>query len=160
MPAGINTVRPGKAEGVGVDVDTIPGVTTRNPPASPEAIAATGQLLPAEMPEDYAALLSQADGVLANHFALYSCRDLPERNATFEIGEYAPGFVIVGGDGGGSAIVMRGGSGRSPVFLVGHGDMQPAHMVRLAGSLAEWIEIGCPVDPDAEPSAPADPGRE
>lgn len=134
-----------------MNVAAIPKVMTLNQPASPEAIAAAGRLLPAVMPEDYAALLAQADGLLANHFALYSCRDLPERNATFEVGKYAPGFVIVGGDGGGSAIVMRGGPGRSPVFLVGHGDMQPSHMELLAGSLAEWIEIGCPVDPDAAP---------
>jgi SMI1 / KNR4 family (SUKH-1) len=133
-----------------VDVAAIPEVMTRNPPAAPEAIAAASRLLPAELPEDYAALLAQADGLLANHFALYSCSDLPERNATFEVGKYAPGFVIVGGDGGGSAIVMRGGPGRSPVFLVGHGVMQSEFMERLAHSLAEWIDLGCPVDPDAE----------
>ncbi len=131
----------------------------RNLPASPEAIAAASRLLPAEMPEDYAALLAQADGILANHFALYPCEALPERNATFEVGKYAPRFVIVGGDGGGSAIVMCGGPGHSPVFLVGHGVMQPEFMECLAGSLAEWIEAGCPVDPDAEPSAAADPCR-
>jgi hypothetical protein len=46
---------------------------------------------------------------------------------------------------------MRGGLGRSPVFLVGHGVMQPAYMVRLADSLEEWIAAGCPVDPGVGP---------
>jgi len=134
-----------------VDVAAIPEPRTLHPPATGEAVAAVSRLLPAELPEDYAALLAQSDGVYANHFALYPCEVLPERNATFEVGVYAPGFVIVGGDGGGSAIIMRGGLGRSPVFLVGHGDMQPAHMVRLADSLAEWVAAGCPADADAAP---------
>lgn len=133
-----------------MNVAAIPEVLARNPPAAPEAIAAASRLLPTELPEDYAALLVQADGLLAKHFALCSCGDLPERNATFEVGKYAPEFVIVGGDGGGSAIVMRGGPGRSPVFLVGHGAMQPEFMERLADSLAEWIDLGCPVDPAPE----------
>ena len=141
-----------------MNVSAIPEGRTLNPHASAQAIADVSRFLPAELPEDYAALLAQADGVAADHFTLYSCGELAERNATFEVGKYAPGFVIIGGDGGGSAIVMRGGLGRSPVFLVGHGVMQPAYMVRLAGSLAEWIETGCPVDPDAEPGAAADGG--
>lgn len=140
-----------------MDVAAVPEPRTLHPPAGRDVIAAISRLLPAELPEDYAALLAQSDGVYANHFALYPCEVLPERNATFEVGKYAPGFVIVGGDGGGSAIVMRGGPGRSPVFLVGHGVMQPSHMERLADSLADWIEAGCPVDPDAEPDAA--PGR-
>lgn len=139
-----------------MDVAAIPEGRTLNPPASAEGITGVSRLLPAPLPEDYAALLTQADGVHADQFVLYSCRDLPERNTTFEVGVYAPGFVIVGGDGGGSAIVMRGGPGQSPVFLVGHGTMQPADMIYLAGSLAEWIEAGCPVDPDVEPGTTAD----
>jgi hypothetical protein len=133
-----------------VDVAAIPQPRTLHPAATPEAIASISQLLPAELPEDYATLLTQSNGVYANHFALYPCEVLPERNATFEVGVYAPGYVLVGGDGGGSAIVMLGGPGRSPVFLVDHGAMTPSHMERLADSLAEWIEAGCPVDLDAE----------
>ena len=124
-----------------VDVSAIPG--THAPPASAAAVAGTGLL-----PEDYATLLAQADGVAADHFILYSCVELPERNATYEVDRYAPGFVTVGDDGGGSALVMRAGPGRSPVFRVGHGTMTPPDMVRLADSLAEWIGAGCPVDGD------------
>ena len=138
-----------------MNVSVIPEDRILNPPASAQAIADVSRFLPAQLPEDYAALLAQADGVAADHFTLYRCEELPERNTTFEIGEYAPGFVIIGGDGGGSALVMRGGPGRSPVFLVGHGDMQPARMVLLAGSLVGWIESGCPVDTDPAPDGGA-----
>src|SRR4051794_39118325 len=105
---------------------------TLNPPASVQAILGVSQYLPADLPEDYSALLAQADGVAANHFTLFSCEELPERNATFEIGKYLPGFVIIGGDGGGSALIMQGGRGRSPVYLVGHGAMFPEFMELLA----------------------------
>ena len=49
------------------------------------------------------------------------------------------------------------GAGRSPVFLVGHGVMQPAFMARQSDSLAGRVAAGYPVDPDAEPptSGPA-----
>ncbi len=132
-----------------VEVASIPEVIVANPPASAEAVAAADRLLPAAMPEEYAALLAQAAGVIANRFVLYSCHELPERNATFQVSEYAPGFVAIGDDNGGMAIVLQGGPGRSPVFVVGHGTMQRADMVQVAGSLVEWIGAGCPVDPDA-----------
>jgi hypothetical protein len=128
-----------------VDISAVPGVITLNPPASAGAVAALRGRLPAELPGDYTALLARADGVVADRFVLYSCEDLPERNETFEVGEYAPGYVAVGDDNGGSAIVMRGGPGLSPVFLVGHGTMQPADMVELAVTLSDWIAAGCPL---------------
>ncbi len=139
-----------------MNVSAIPKGRKLYPPATAEAIAGVSRFLPAELPEDYATLLSQADGVYADHFTLFSCEELPERNATFEIGKYLPGFVIIGGDGGGSALIMRGGRGRPPVYLVGHGAMFPEFMFLLAESLEEWITAGCPVDPDAEPSAAPD----
>lgn len=128
-----------------VNLSTIPGVVALNSPASTDAIAALVGQLPTELPEEFVSLLTLADGIVADHFVLYSCADLPERNATFEVAEYAPDFVIVGDDGGGSAIVMRGGPGPSPVFIVGHGTMQLADMVRLADGLADWVAAGCPV---------------
>jgi hypothetical protein len=132
-----------------VEVAAIPDVIALKPPASADAIRSVSQRLPTELPEDYAALLTQSDGVIANTFILYSCDELPERNETFEVGEYAPGYVAVGDDNGGRAIILRGGRGCSPVFLVGHGTMQPADMVRVAESLSEWIGAGCPLDADA-----------
>src|SRR4051794_12977758 len=129
-----------------MDVAAIPDAIALSPPASAEAVASASRLLPAPLPEDYAALLAQADGVVADAFVLYSCGELPERNATFEVGTYAPGFVAVGDDNGGRAIVMRGGSGRSPVFLVGQGTMLPACMIQIAGSLSEWLAEGCPLE--------------
>jgi len=129
-----------------VDVNLIPGIMTLNPPASSEAILKVGEVLPAELPEEYATLLSHADGITAERFILYSCEELPERNSTFEVGLYAPGFVAIGDDNGGTAIVMRGGRGHSPVYLVGRGTMQPDDMVHVAICLSDWMKAGCPTD--------------
>jgi hypothetical protein len=132
-----------------VDLTTIPGVARLNLPASAASIGALGPQLPAELPEDYATLLGQSDGVQADGFILYSSAEMPERNETYEVGEYATGYIAIGDDNGGRAIMMRGGSGRSPVFLVGHGIMQQADMIEVARSLPEWVAAGCPLDIDA-----------
>ncbi|MBX9623174.1 MAG: SMI1/KNR4 family protein [Gemmataceae bacterium] len=128
-----------------MDLSRIPGLISVNPPGSAAAIRAAADRLAAALPDEYAAFLAEADGLLANHFVLYSAADLPERNDTYEVAEYAPGYVTIGNDNGGRAIVMRGGPGPSPVCLVGHGTMQPADMVAVSPSLADWIAAGCPL---------------
>jgi len=131
-----------------MDVTTIPGVITQYPPASPESVDRLRAELGLELPDEYAAFLAQADGLHAGSFTLYPSENVPERNRTFEVALYAPGFLIIGGDGGGQAIVLRAGRGTSPVFLVGHGVMTPDRMVRVAASLSEWVRLGCPLDDD------------
>ena len=126
----------------------IPEIITTCPPASPEAIARLRAELGLELPDEYSSLLAQADGVYANSLTLYSCGDVPERNRTYEVAVYAPGFLAIGDDGGGQAIVLRAGHGTSPVFVVGHGSMSSARLVRVADSLSDWIRRGCPLDAD------------
>jgi hypothetical protein len=130
-----------------MDLSAVPGLLTLGPPASDEAIATATLSLAAGMPEEYSVLLRQADGVAADAFVLYACDELSERNEILGIGESAPGYVAIGDDNGGRAIVLRGGPGRSPVWLVGHGSMSPADMKPLAGSLDEWVKAGCPLAP-------------
>lgn len=123
----------------------IPDLITCNPPAPQAALASLPGRLACRLPEDYADFLAETDGIIADRFILYSCEDLPERNATFEVAEYAPGFVAIGDDNGGTAIMMRAGPGSSPVLIVGHGSMQPADMVQVADSLDAWLATGCPL---------------
>ena len=129
-----------------MDVTTIPGILARNPPASPESVARLRAELGQELPDEYVALLAQADGLHADSFTLYPSESVPERNRTYEVAVYAPGFLTIGDDGGGQAIVLREGRGPSPVFVVGHGAMTPDHMARVAASLSEWVRLGCPLD--------------
>jgi streptogramin lyase len=126
-----------------LDIASLPEGSVVGPPASAQAIAAAAAALPAAMPEELAAFLALANGVTANTFAIYSCEALGERNATYEVGVYAPGFVTFGDDGGGCALMLRGGPGASPVYLVDHGSMSPECMEELAPSFAAWIASGC-----------------
>ena len=87
-----------------------------------------------------------ADGASADVFMIYSCKALPERNVTYEVGKYAPGYVTIGDNGGGSALMLRGGPGPSPVYLVGHGVMSPKFMEEIAPSFSTWIATGCPLE--------------
>jgi hypothetical protein len=130
-----------------MDVAEIPGIITRHPPASPEAINRLRAELGLELlPGEYVAFLAQADGVEADAFSLYPCQDVPERNRTYEVALYAPGYFAIGDDGGGRAIVLRAGDEASPVFVVGHGSMSPDEMRKVAGSLSDWVRLGCPFD--------------
>ena len=129
-----------------MDIGTIPGIITQYPPASPESIARLRADLGLELPFEYIALLTQADGVHTDSLALYPSGDVPERNRTYEVAVYAPGFLAIGDDGGGQAIALRAGRGPSPVFVVGHGVMTPDHMATVAASLSDWLRLGCPLD--------------
>jgi hypothetical protein len=126
-------------------VTDIPDVITRNPPASPDAIRRLRAEVALELSDDYVALLAQADGVCADSFTLYPCEGVLERNVTFEVANYAPGYLAIGDDGGGRAIMLRGGN-TSPVFVVGHESMSPEDMKQVAAGLSEWVQLGCPLD--------------
>lgn len=132
-----------------IDLSRLPQGSTLNPPATAEAIAAAAAALPAQMPAELTELLAQADGVVANLFVIYGCESLPERNATYEVGVYAPGFVTFGDNNGGCALMLRGGADPSPVFLVDHGAMTEDVMEEIAPSLTEWIAHGCPFRSEA-----------
>lgn len=73
----------------------------------------------------------------------YALADLLERNQTYETREYCPGWLTIGDDGGGSAIVVTPDKWPTPVFLVGHGSMSRADFVEVAEDLDAWVRSGC-----------------
>ncbi|RIQ14405.1 hypothetical protein [Jiangella rhizosphaerae] len=44
---------------------------------------------------------------LANGTAIYGPHSICERNTTYEVEEYSPGWVLIGDDGGGAGYLMR-----------------------------------------------------
>jgi hypothetical protein len=100
------------------------------------------------LPDEYVALLARADGVYTGSFTLYPSADVPERNRTYEVAVYAPGFLAIGDDARGQAILLRAGRRPSPVLVVGHGVRTPDNMVTVAASLSEWVRAGCPLGGD------------
>ncbi|SEF30541.1 hypothetical protein SAMN03159371_04869 [Variovorax sp. NFACC28] len=73
----------------------------------------------------------------------YAFADLLERNETYETREYCPGWLTIGDDGGGSAIVVAPDKWPTPVYLVGHGSMSRSDFVEVADDLDEWVRSGC-----------------
>ncbi|MFX4292567.1 SMI1/KNR4 family protein [Streptomyces bohaiensis] len=73
---------------------------------------------------------------------------LPERNATYEVARWAPEWVLVGDDSGGTGLFMRRhGPDRTSVHLLGLGAVEPdvaAAGERVTGDLGAWLAAGAP----------------
>ncbi|QQP99807.1 SMI1/KNR4 family protein [Lysobacter enzymogenes] len=77
---------------------------------------------------------------------LYPADEIVERNETYETREYCPGYLTVGDDGGGRAVVVHAALTPPTVFVVGHGSMSEADFVAVGSGLQAWIEGGCAMD--------------
>ena len=120
----------------------IPDITSIAPAATAAQIDALATALGLELPEEYRALLAEANGVSANLVQIYPVEVVPERNETYEVAKYAPGYLVVGTVNDFPVLLRAGRS--SPVYENDWGAMTHDCMDELAPSLAEWIERGCP----------------
>lgn len=77
---------------------------------------------------------------------LYASADLIERNDCYETRRYCQGYLSIGDDGGGRAIVVHAALTPPNVFVVGHGSMSEPDFETVHASLSAWIEAGCPLD--------------
>ncbi len=97
-------------------------------------------------PEHYLRFLKQSNGFDANLLRLYPVDELLERNLTYEVEQYCPGFINIGDDGGGQAILIKSAlSSDIGVYLVGHGVMSPDFMEIIGSDFISWLEEGCPL---------------
>ena len=78
------------------------------------------------------------------HF--YAVDQLAERNECYETHLYCPGFLAIGDDSGGRAIVINPQLALPPVFVVGHGSMSQEDFELVSHSLSAWVSSGCPLD--------------
>ena len=95
-------------------------------------------------PEYSGFLAAQTDSAPAGDFVLlYGQTDLGERNETFEVQTYLPGWVAIGDDGGGVAILMRL-DGSPSVYCCGHGALGSVDPELVTESFAAWLASDCP----------------
>jgi hypothetical protein len=120
----------------------IPEIMSIAPSATAAQIDSLANTLGLELPEEYRALLTEANGLSANLVQIYSTEEVPERNETFKVAEYAPGYLLIGTVND-FPILLRAGRA-SPVYENDSGAMTPDIMDELAPSLTAWIERGCP----------------
>jgi hypothetical protein len=97
------------------------------------------------VPPELETLWGLADGFMLNDgIKVYSTSEIIERNRTFEVDEYAPGYLMIADDSGGMAILVpRKIADTAPVFVVGQGVMDPDSARRVSESLTDWIDGGC-----------------
>lgn len=113
--------------------------------ATEAQIQAASRALGVHLPAYYAEFLRRTNSLgPEGSLVLYAVDDLAERNETFEVRAYAPGYLAVGDDSGGRSILIAlDGSPR--VFIVDQGSMDPDDFEEVAPNFAEWIEQGAPL---------------
>ncbi|MDN3238043.1 SMI1/KNR4 family protein [Pseudomonas sp. WAC2] len=94
----------------------------------------------------YRALLASHGGQFVGDLVrFYTADEIIERNDCYEVQLYCPGYLAIGDDSGGRAVVISLQLSSSPVFIVDHGSMTPEDFYLVAESLPSWVSEGCPL---------------
>ncbi len=95
------------------------------------------------LPDELKELLQFADGFLLDTGVhIFSAKELPEINARYSADIYAPEYIVIGGDSGGSAILVKKSINPSSVYIVEHASMQPRDMELISNTISDWINNG------------------
>ncbi|MFJ5875658.1 hypothetical protein ACIQD1_13160 [Streptomyces sp. NPDC093088] len=129
------------AAGVCSEGCRVTGPVLRLSAATPADVMRARAETEVNLPAPLVALWSVRGGLLAESgVAVYSAVDIGERNATYEVAQYAPGFLLVGDDSGGRGFLLRADDPDSAVFSSGLGDLDPADFEVVSADFASWIE--------------------
>ncbi|MBD0675635.1 hypothetical protein ACIQOW_30600 [Kitasatospora sp. NPDC091335] len=97
--------------------------------------------IPLGLPAPLLALWSVRDGLLtAAGVTVYPAGCIGERNTTYEVGRYAPGFLLIGDDSGGRGFLLRADDPDCAVFSSDLGDLDPAGFDVESTHFASWAE--------------------
>ena len=112
-----------------------------NPPASEAAIQRAESEYGGPLPADYVELVRVANGgCTEGNLSILEVEDCVQRNLDYEVGEYLPGFFMIGDDGGGTAILLNLRDRR--IYEADMGVMDVRFASLSAGSLDELLERG------------------
>ncbi|MGG3798506.1 SMI1/KNR4 family protein [Metabacillus fastidiosus] len=102
------------------------------------------------LPDDYKQLLQYTNGFAAeNGVVIFGTDTINERNITYEVSEYAKGYVAVGNNGGGKFLLMASNKSATELIQVDSGIMDPAYATVVSNSFVNWINNGA-INIDAE----------
>jgi len=117
--------------------DRLSGV---RPPQLPEVVSQADADLVTGLNGQLVALYGRCDGFLTDAgITIYEVDQLVERNATYEVAQYAPGYVLFGDDSGGRGFLLQAASAESPVFSTDLGDLDPDDFDIAGPSLSAWV---------------------
>jgi len=71
---------------------------------------------------------------------IYKIEDLAERNKTFEIFDYLPGYLLIGDDSGGKGILVSLDPANQRIYESGLGDLNPNDLNLISDSFQSWID--------------------
>lgn len=105
-----------------------------------------------KLPSVYKDLLRITNGLLNKQgLVIYGTNDITERNETWEVEQYATGYVAIGDDSGGNVFLMLQREEETRVISVDTGDMNPEHGIEITPNFAYWINNGCVIDEKLNP---------
>jgi hypothetical protein len=114
-----------------------------NAPASEEAIAALQSALGRPLPSSYLAFLRRAnggEGFVGEWYAmLWRCEDLIEYNRDYQVEELAPGFCLIGSNGGGEAYAFNLSTGSSALLQLPFIGMESQYADEVASSFDSFF---------------------
>ena len=114
---------------------------------SGQAIDALERWLGAPLPAHYLRFLQDGqESMRGEQVLLYGVDSLRERNETYETQQFCPGYMTIGDDSGGRAVMLALDGVDRAVYLVDHGSMQRDDFERVADDFAAWLAADCPVD--------------
>jgi hypothetical protein len=95
-------------------VDRFHRRTWHNVGATDEVIASVARELGQEFPSDYVRLIHETNGIEGfldgeQYVIFFPVTDLPKLNRAANVAEFAPSFLIIGSDGGGTSYGIVGG---------------------------------------------------
>lgn len=110
---------------------------------TPDSLDRLEQSLGFRLPDDHQKLLLVSDGLsIGGGLLIYGSEILVERNKTWEVAEYMPGFVAIGDSGAGEVFLMRLDSSDRSVYVVDSGVMDVEFMSKVGVSIEEWLKNG------------------
>ncbi|WP_434694681.1 SMI1/KNR4 family protein [Pseudomonas sp. Z1-14] len=125
-----------------MNIQSIEGLVVANNAISNAQLAELQRELGMQLPDVYVQMLNLANGFsLESGVVMYSSDELVERNETFEVKKYAPGYLAVGDDSGGRSILLS--LVNKGVYLVDQGSMDPDDFELINILLNDWINNGC-----------------
>jgi hypothetical protein len=117
-----------------------------NAPASEEVISVLLGTLRRSLPGQYLAFLRKANGgegfVGEEYAMLWRCEDLIGHNQSYQVEELAPGFFLIGSNGGGEAYAFDVSSGSSVLYQLPFIGMESQYANAVADSFDLFLSRG------------------
>lgn len=110
------------------------------PAPPPDAVVRAHESLPDGLNPQLRRMFEVCNGFLTNPgISVFEAECIVERNETYEVAEYAPGFVFFGDDSGGRGFLLHVATPDSPVYVSDLGDLDPDGFEVVGENLEAWI---------------------